>query len=102
MTKSEETAYTQGSRMAWMFVLQNALRELSYDDPAAVKAATWAVEREAAIQALRSLCRNFGDNDWRECLSLADIIDKHLGDHLRRTDELMKEERKKALEESPA
>jgi predicted secreted protein len=40
------------------------------------------LEREAAVQALREMCRDFGDNDWPEDLHLADILDKHLAKHL--------------------
>lgn len=35
-------------------------------------------ERQAAIQALRELCEDHGDNDWPDDLHLADIINKHL------------------------
>lgn len=35
-------------------------------------------EREDAIAALRSMCEDYGDNEWAETLSLADIIEKHL------------------------
>jgi predicted secreted protein len=43
----------------------------------------WLVEREEAVQRLRDLCREFGDLDWTEHMHLADVIDKHLGNHLR-------------------
>ncbi len=39
-------------------------------------------ERGAAVKMLRQLCADFGDNDWPDDLHLADVIDKHLGDHL--------------------
>lgn len=39
-------------------------------------------ERQEAIVILRSLCEEFGDNDWGDDLHLADIIDKHLRRHL--------------------
>jgi predicted secreted protein len=42
------------------------------------------IEREEAINTLRDLCREHGDNDWSDDLHLADIIDKHLGRHLDR------------------
>lgn len=82
MTTNEEKAYDQGNRAAWQSVLSLALKNLGYDSPEST-AARWALEREAAIQTLRSLCRDYGDNEWDEALHLQDIIEKHLGDHLR-------------------
>jgi len=82
MSESEEIAYIQGHRAAWQQMLNEAIRQLGYDSPDA-NAARWALEREAAIQSLRSLCRAKGDNEWEENLHLQDIIEKHLGDHLR-------------------
>ena len=81
MTKKEETAYDEGYRMAWTFMLIECLRHLGYEDPETQKVA-WIKEREQAIHQLRSLCEEFGDNDWNANLHLADIIEKHLGDHL--------------------
>jgi hypothetical protein len=42
----------------------------------------WPEERKWAIVALRSLCGQFGDNDWSDDLHLADVIDKHLARRL--------------------
>ena len=67
MTEKEEIAYVEGNRAAWRRILSTALRELGYDSPDA-KAVSWVTEREAAIQSLRSLCREKGDNDWDENL----------------------------------
>lgn len=39
-------------------------------------------ERATTIAALRSLCAEFGDNDWPDDLHLADVVEKHLGKHL--------------------
>ena len=82
MSPEQEIAYTQGNRAAWQSLLSQCLRELGYDSPEA-NATRWAAEREAAIQSLRSICREHGDNEWDESLHLQDIIEKHLGDHLR-------------------
>jgi len=82
MNHSEEIAYEQGSRTAWQKILAEALRNLGVEDPQAM-AVRWVAEREAAIHSLRSLCREYGDNEWDEKLHLQDIIEKHLGDHLR-------------------
>jgi hypothetical protein len=81
MTQSEETAYTEGSRMVWLQMLRRCLKELGYEDPEA-KASLFAVEREETLQQLRTICRDFGDNDWPENLHLGDVIDKHLSRHL--------------------
>jgi hypothetical protein len=82
MKQRDETTYTQGERMAWLKMLKQCLRELGYADPEA-RAVSFVAEREAAVNQLRSICRDFGDNDWPEEAHLADVIDKHLGDHLR-------------------
>ncbi len=85
MKTLDEKSFTQGNRMAWWAMLGACLRELGYDetkeDPI-YKVAMLTNERESAISALRSLCNEFGDNDWPENLSMADIINKHLGNHL--------------------
>jgi len=82
MDDESEEAYEQGSRMAWLSMLQMCLRNLGYDAND-VTHAKWIVERELAVSQLRSLCRDFGDNDWPDDLSLADVVDKHLTNHLR-------------------
>lgn len=83
MNEQEEAAYIQGARAAWRRILAEALRGLGgYSDPGDFTRERLIAEREEAISALRSLCREFGDNDWDEKLSLADVIEKHLGRHL--------------------
>ena len=72
-----EDSYEQGSRMAWRLMLQKCCQELGYDDPEAGKV-RWIVERQEALNALRSVCADYGDNNWESSLHLADIIDKHL------------------------
>lgn len=81
MNEKEEVAYEQGARMAWLQMLQTGLQHLGYDDPESRKLA-WVTEREGAIHALRGLCREVGDNEWSEDLHLADIIEKHLAQHV--------------------
>lgn len=81
MTDTEEQAYVQGSKQAWLMMLQECLEHLGETERDKYG---WVLERQSAIQQLRSLCREFGDNEWDEELHLADIIDKHLGDHLRK------------------
>lgn len=82
MNDSEEKAFVQGRRRAWLSMFAECLRNLSYDTDEAAQA-KWIVEREEAVRQLRALCRDFGDNDWPDNLSLADVINKHLGNHLR-------------------
>lgn len=81
-TNPREQAWMEGNRAAWVSLLRQAISELAYvDDPDAMKA-RWILEREAAVAQLRILCDDFGDNDWEPNLSLADVIEKHLGRHL--------------------
>lgn len=81
MDEHGELNYTRGSRAAWRTMLGECLRQLGVDDPEAGKA-RWFSEREDCISALRILCEHHGDNDWDEDSYLADVIEKHLGDHL--------------------
>lgn len=76
-----ESAWLSGNRAAWLRMLGVCLEQLGYDDPEAKKV-SWIKEREEAIRELRTLCEEFGDNDWLPSLYLADIIEKHLGKHL--------------------
>ena len=39
-------------------------------------------ERREAIMMLRQVCKYFGDNEWSDELHMADIIEKHLWNHL--------------------
>jgi len=76
-----EADYARGSRAAWAAMLRECLRHLDVDD-VDIEGARWVVEREDSIAALRSVCEDFGDNDWDEGLYLADVIEKHLVRHL--------------------
>lgn len=76
-----EQSYTRGSRMALLLMLQHVLKHLGYDDPEAAHV-KWIAERELTVGALRDVCRDHGDNDWPDDLSLADVVEKHLGRHL--------------------
>lgn len=81
MNEEQERHYIAGGRSAWRAVLRMALSHLGYDTAEATEK-RWILEREEAVARLQELCRDFGDNDWKEDLHLADIIDKHLGKHL--------------------
>lgn len=81
MSESEEKAYTQGERAVYVSLLNLCLEKLDYHDPQ-LTSFDWVIEREEAIQKLRSICADYGDNDWDEDLRLADILEKHLEDYL--------------------
>lgn len=81
-TEESEREQSIGERQAWNKILFLAHRNLGYDSPEAIS--SWIIEREQAVATLRGLCREFGDNDWPDKLSLNDILQKHLGDHLRK------------------
>lgn len=82
----EERAYRKGNRSAWSAILRECLRNLDYSKPQDTNnVAKWIIEREATIHELRSLCEDFGDNDWDEDLNLADVVRRHLGNHLYET-----------------
>ena len=75
-----EAGYSAGSAMAWRSLLAECLINLSDDER---DQHSWLKERTDCIVLLRSLCAEFGDNDWPDDLYLSDIIDNHLADHLR-------------------
>jgi hypothetical protein len=77
----EEQKYVDGSRSAWGLMLLECIKNLGYKDLVAGKA-SWIIEREATVKALRDICGHFGDNDWDEHSGLSDVIDRHLGRHL--------------------
>ena len=81
MNEKQEQSYIQGSRAAWTTMLRSCLANLGIDGSEADRT-RWILEREAAIAALRRVCRKHGDNNWDEDLHLADIIEKHLGRYL--------------------
>jgi hypothetical protein len=78
---SEDQEYMMGRRSAWLSMLDECLKNLGVDDPEVGKA-RWISEREDAIEALRRVCEEHGDNEWDEKLYLADVIEKHLENHL--------------------
>lgn len=76
-----DNAYTEGMRAVYRAQFAEALRGLGRDSPEWSEK-HWVGEREAAVAVLRRICDDHGDNDWDDELSLADIIDKHLGRYL--------------------
>jgi len=77
----EYSTYDEGRRRAWMHMLQTCLHALGVDDPVATHAA-WVLERQEALAVLRTLCASHGNNAWEDSLSLADILERHLGRYL--------------------
>ena len=73
---SNEDYYMRGSRAAWSTMLQQCITHLGYTGRTLE---SLILEREAAVAALRSICEDYGDNDWPDNLHLADVIEKHLG-----------------------
>lgn len=83
MNEAQEEIYLRGERHVWRNLLQQCLQQLGYlQDDEDLDAARLVLEREEALSRLRSLCDDFGDNEWAPDLSLGDVIDKHLGKHL--------------------
>lgn len=74
-----EARFIMGERSAYNNILRECLFSLGYED---VKNVGWVIERECLINSLRSLCEDFGDNDWDTDLNLSDVVDKHLGRYL--------------------
>lgn len=77
----DEVSYEAGQRSAATRLLSLALRELGYEGTEAEQA-KWFKEREETVAALRSICEEYGDNDWDVHLCLSDVIEKHLHRHL--------------------
>lgn len=76
----KEQSWIQGERAALTRQLSETLRGLMYSDEFTKE--RLIKEREETISALRSICDEFGDNDWDENLHLPDVINKHLRNYL--------------------
>lgn len=89
MTEKEEKIYLRGEASVYREFLGVALRGLGAeplpDDLASAQRRIARLEEELADgrKQLRMLCDNFGDNDWEDGDHIADVIEKHLGKHLR-------------------
>lgn len=69
--------YLSGRADGFVSVLRHCLGELGVND-AETQRAAWVAERQDVVNSLRSLCTEYGDNDWSDNLHLADVIEKHL------------------------
>lgn len=80
---SVERAHETGSRQAWTAMLQECVGRLG------LKGETFealALQRSELVTALRSVCRDFGDNSWAEDMNLADVVEKYLERQLNERD----------------
>lgn len=75
----DEEAYSRGSQMAWRLMLGECLRQLGLDGMSRERALALIADTRLA---LRSLCAEYGDNDWPDDLHPTDVIDNHLRPHL--------------------
>lgn len=80
MEDEQERLYLDGQRSVYVEQIEVAMKGLGY--PEHMSIARMVIERENVIRALRSVCEDFGSNDWDEHLVLHDVIEKHLADHL--------------------
>ncbi len=76
-----ERGYLTGNRAAWRDLLGKAIRHLQ-EDADLRNIAALVSQLEDVRAALRQLCAEYGDNDWEDSLSLADVINKHLAPYL--------------------
>jgi hypothetical protein len=91
MTEEQERFYERGMQGGYRELLGIVLRGLLVSDPdgetADVAVARLAIRETTTREALRSICEEFGDNDWPDDLSFADVLEKHLARHLREGEE---------------
>lgn len=86
--ESVDRSYETGSRQAWTAMLQECVARLG------LKGETFealALQRSALVTALRSVCRDFGDNSWAEDMNLADVVEKYLERQLNEKERIISE-----------
>ncbi|MBE9479820.1 MAG: hypothetical protein IMY80_07625 [Chloroflexi bacterium] len=81
----DERSYIEGRNSVLLHILEFTLRQLDIDK-ADIETGhyAWIEERKSAVNQLRELCKEFGDNNWSDDLHLGDVIEKHLARHLHR------------------
>lgn len=77
----DERNWSQGYKTALVGLLQELIHRIGIKEPE-VAHLKWVDERQRTVNALRSICEDYGDNDWDDNLFLADVIEKHLHRHL--------------------
>ena len=79
-----EQDWTAGNRAAYASMLQECIRHLGVDDPAAAHAA-WLVEKQELSAIIRRLCEEYGDADYPDNLHLGDVLTKYLEPYIDHT-----------------
>lgn len=77
----DEISFLNGKRRALISLLAYVLHELGTESPETGNA-RWLLERTETVSKLREICAAHGDNDWPDELHLADVLERHLLDHL--------------------
>lgn len=77
----DKDSYREGSRRAWLLMLQECLIHLGVDDPDAQRV-NWVMERQEALAKLREICQVHGDMDWEDDAYLPDVLEHHLQHYL--------------------
>jgi hypothetical protein len=82
-----ERGYIEGLRRTTINEIAHKLHgllgyPLSEKEQLVVQLARLTLERQETVARLRSICAEYGDNDWKDDLHLADVIDKHLANNL--------------------
>lgn len=75
-----EENYENGKRAVYLEVIRHCYREMMQGEE--ILPESYVIERTEAVQTLRHLCEEFGNNNWPDNLNLSDVIEKHLGRHL--------------------
>ena len=77
-----DQGYIEGRRRTLLNLLQHTLVELHGfkvpEDDSVFRMVQLIREREEVLAVLRRVCADHGDNDWPECLNLADVLESHL------------------------
>lgn len=77
MAESTDQAYRRGFKDGAESVYIARMRDAL--EPLTLKAKALESDRAGAVSLLRSLCADYGDNDWPDDAPLAIVIAAHLG-----------------------
>lgn len=81
----DEKSYEMGLCTARRMMLLHLLRSMDIKTDMTsleLRVTQLEIERDEAISVMREICHNHGDNDWKDNLHLADILNKHLRNQL--------------------
>jgi hypothetical protein len=76
-----EASCERGAKSAWMQMVSQCIQNLGWTTDVG-HLVRMQMERQKAINVLRDVCKDHGDNDWPDDMNLPDIISKHLGRYL--------------------